>query len=69
MEAGKKAEASNRRMTVPRLVVLSASKRVVDSLNALTIAYAVRFVYSPERDARLTAMLRNQTLAPRLHMG
>jgi hypothetical protein len=69
MEAGKKIEASNLRKTVPRVVVLGANKRVADSLNALTIAYAVRFVYSRERDARFPAMLRNQTLAPRLHVG
>jgi hypothetical protein len=69
MEAGKKAEASNLRTTVPKLGVLGASRRVVDLLNTLTIAYAVRFVYSSERNTRFTSMLRSQTLAPRLHVG
>ncbi len=60
MEAGRQTEAAELRQALPRTEFLKVGERVVETINALTIAYARRFVYSSAKDPRIPPMMQGE---------
>ncbi len=69
INAGRELEARQLRETVPSTTFVQPPDAIVGEINALTIRYAKRFVYSPRRDARITEIIQGEPQGLRIRMG
>jgi hypothetical protein len=69
VEAGAEDEARKVRQALPVIDYVNVRPRAVDTINALTVVCADRFVYVPKKDSRIPDRLKGESQAIKIRVG